>query len=89
MFQLIEMAHLKLMIACLLIAAFLETEAFLGFTKSKSLLYREPPVDEFNVRSDDVTEHWITQKLDNFEPTDTRTFQMVRKPSGPATRQRI
>lgn len=72
------MAHSKLTIVCLLVAACVQTEALLGFSKSKSFLFREPPVDENNGRSEDVTEHWITQKLDNFDPTDTRTFQMVR-----------
>lgn len=76
--QLIEMAHVKLIVACLLVTAFVQTEALLGFRDSKSFLFREPPVDEDIVKSIDVTEHWITQKLDNFDPTDTRTFQMVR-----------
>lgn len=65
------------MVACLLAVAFVQTEALVGFGKSKSLIFREPPLADDNVRSNDVTEHWITQKLDNFDPTDTRTFQMV------------
>lgn len=76
--QLIEMAQFKLIVVCLLVAACVRTDALLGFRDSKSFLFREPPVDEDIVRSIDVTEHWITQKLDNFDPTDNRTFQMVR-----------
>lgn len=71
------MAHVKLIVACVLVAVFVQTDALLGFRDSKSFLFREPPVDEDTVKSIDVTEHWITQKLDNFDPTDTRTFQMV------------
>lgn len=72
------MAHLRLIAACFLAATFLQTEAFSGFLRTKSLIFREPPVDELTTMSLDVSEHWITQKLDNFDPRDTRTFQMVR-----------
>lgn len=71
------MVHLTLIAVCFLAAIFLQVEAFSGFLKTKSLIFREPPVDLLTTRSSDVSEHWITQKLDNFDPTDTRTFRMV------------
>lgn len=70
------MAHLNLIFAFFFVVTFFEAKAFTDFY---SILHHEPPVDRKNVRFDHVTEHWITQKLDNFDPTDSRIFQMVKQ----------
>lgn len=70
------MAHLNLIFALFLVVTFFEAKAFTDFY---SILHQEPLVDAKNVRFDHVTEHWITQKLDNFDPTDSRIFQMVKQ----------
>lgn len=53
------------------------TEAFLGFTKLNSLIFYEPPVSNIGQRENEVTEHFFTQRLDNFDSQNLRTFQMV------------
>lgn len=41
------------------------------------LIYHEPPVESTSKLTNEVTEHYITQRLDNFNHQDPRTFQMV------------
>lgn len=64
--------------ACLLAIALIQTHAFLGFTKKRSWLYYEPPIDGNQERLNDVSEHYIIQKLDNFDAQNQHTFRMVR-----------
>lgn len=45
--------------------------------KRQSLIFHEPPVENILEKTNPVTEHYITQRLDNFSPQDTRTFRMV------------
>lgn len=40
-------------------------------------IFHEPPVESVFKQTNQVTEHWITQRLDNFNRQDSRTFQMV------------
>lgn len=52
---------------------------FLGFTEHTSYIYYEPPVEATNARYfNQVTEHYFTQRLDNFDPNNWQTFNMVR-----------
>lgn len=60
-------------------ALIVESQCLLGFTRKKSYIFYEPPTEENHQRIEDVTEHYITQKLNNFDPTDNRTFQMVKE----------
>lgn len=42
------------------------------------LLHREPPIENYHYKSyDNVTEHFITQRVDNFDHQNKETFQMV------------
>lgn len=66
-----------LIVFVIITSLIVESQSLLGFTRKKSYIYYEPPTEENRQRIDDVTEHYITQKLDNFNPTDNRTFQMV------------
>lgn len=45
--------------------------------KRQSLIFHEPPFENHHERADQVTEHYITQRLDNFDHQNPRTFQMV------------
>lgn len=41
------------------------------------LIHHEPPYENNGEKYSDVTEHFITQKLDNFDHQNKETFQMV------------
>lgn len=41
------------------------------------MVFHEPPVESVFKHTDQVTEHFITQRLDNFHRQNPRTFQMV------------
>lgn len=45
--------------------------------KRQQLIFHEPPFENHHERSDQVTERYITQRLDNFDHQNSRTFQMV------------
>lgn len=45
--------------------------------KRQSLIFHEPPYENIRERAELVTEHYITQRLDNFDHQNNRTFQMV------------
>lgn len=72
-----EMSN-QFLFVILCIHSLVSIEAFLGFTWKKSWIYYEPVFPTDNQRLDDVTSHQIKQKLDNFDPTNEQTFQMVR-----------
>lgn len=57
---------------------FVHSEKITGALKRQSLIYYEPPFESNQERADQITEHYITQKMDNFNHQDKRTFQMVR-----------
>lgn len=59
------------------IANLLQIEAISSALKRQSLIYYEPPFENNMERADQVTEHYITQRLDNFDRQNPRTFQMV------------
>lgn len=42
------------------------------------LLNHEPPVEDDGKIYDGIEEHFITQRLDNFDHQNKKTFQMVR-----------
>lgn len=48
-------------------------------SKRFSLIHHEPPVESDSRGVDRVTEHNITQRLDNFDHQNPKTFQMVRE----------
>lgn len=54
-----------------------QLEAYSVALKRQSLIFYEPPVENILERADQVSEHFITQRLDNFNHQDPRTFQMV------------
>lgn len=60
-----------------LAANVLQLEAVSSALKRQSLIFYEPPVENNLERADQVTEHYIEQRLDNFNHQDSRTFQMV------------
>lgn len=55
------------------------TKAFLSLTNFNSLIFYEPPFSKTDQRTNEVSEHYFTQRLDNFDPQNMQTFQMVRK----------
>lgn len=56
----------------------LQSDKYAFELKRHSLLHHEPPVKhKMQFQADQATEHFITQRLDNFNHQDTRTFQMV------------
>ena len=57
----------------------LPVEAIPSALTRQLLIFHEPPVENVFKQSEQVTEHYITQRLDNFNPQDSRTFQMVQK----------
>lgn len=52
-------------------------EAFSAALKRQMLIFYEPPYENYLKSNDQVTEHYITQRLDNFDHQNERTFQMV------------
>lgn len=66
-----------LLIALNLAGNFLPLEAVPSFLTRQNLIFHEPPVESVFKITNQVTEHWITQRLDNFNHQDPRTFQMV------------
>lgn len=65
-----------LALLCLTVNA-LQLDKYLIELKRHSLLFHEPPVKNVKQLDDQVTEHFITQRFDNFNHQDSRTFQMV------------
>lgn len=64
-------------VALLAVAA--QVNAFLGFTEETSFIYHEPRIEAANARYfDQVTEHYFSQRLDNFDPSNWQAFNMVR-----------
>lgn len=47
--------------------------------KRQSVIFHEPPFEIHFQRDNHVTEHFITQQLDNFDHQNKNTFQMVKK----------
>lgn len=60
-----------------LFAFALTTNAFMGFTKSGSRLHGEPWKPEVFSRADEVIEDFVVQRLDNFDPQNNATYEMV------------
>lgn len=60
-----------------LFAFALTTNAFMGFTKSGSRLHGEPWKPEVFNRADEVIEDFVVQRLDNFDPQNNATYEMV------------
>lgn len=56
----------------------MQFETFSTALKRQSLIFHEPPVENILEKSDQVSEHFITQRLDNFNHQDPRTFEMVK-----------
>lgn len=54
-----------------------KVEAVTSALKRQTLIFHEPPYENNLERADQVTEHYITQRLDNFNHQNNRTFQMV------------
>lgn len=48
-----------------------------GALKRQTLIFHEPPYENILERADQVTEHHITQRLDNFDHQNNQTFDMV------------
>lgn len=46
--------------------------------KRQSVIFHEPPFEIHFQRDNHVTEHFITQRLDNFDHQNKETFQMVK-----------
>lgn len=63
--------------ALFLVANILPLEAVPSALTRQLLIFHEPPVESTFKQADHVTEHYITQRLDNFNRQDPRTFQMV------------
>lgn len=59
------------------LANLLQLEAVSSALRRQSLIYHEPPFENNMERADQVSEHFITQRLDNFDRQNSRTFQMV------------
>lgn len=67
----------RLTVLILILPYLLKLDAISTASKRLSLIYHEPPV-EGNLRgADRVSEHFITQRLDNFDHQNPHTFQMV------------
>lgn len=66
-----------LLILSYLATNFLQVEAVTSALKRQTLIFHEPPVENNLERADQVTEHYIEQRLDNFDHQNNRTFQMV------------
>lgn len=49
----------------------------MGFTKSGSRLNDEPWKPKVFGRSDEIIEDFVLQRLDNFDPQNNATFEMV------------
>lgn len=60
-----------------------QSEKVSGALKRQSLIYYEPPYEIDHERADQVTEHYITQRLDNFDHQNKKTFRMVRLNQNP------
>lgn len=56
----------------------LERELLIDREPPFELIYREPPVENDGERDDGIEEHFITQRLDNFDHQNNGTFQMVQ-----------
>lgn len=71
--------NLAFLLAALNFAAnILPLEAVPSALTRQLQIFHEPPVESVFKQTNKVTEHWITQRLDNFNNQDARTFQMVR-----------
>lgn len=68
-----------LLIALNLAANILPLEAVPSALTRQLLIFHEPPVESVFKQTNQITEHWITQRLDNFNHQDSRTFQMVQQ----------
>lgn len=71
------MFHNTFVIITLLFLPLIQAKTESIALKRQTLIYHEPPFENNLERADTVTEHYITQRLDNFNNQDHRTFQMV------------
>ncbi|XP_031639714.1 putative serine protease K12H4.7 isoform X3 [Contarinia nasturtii] len=55
---------------------FMVAEAFSTILKRQMLIFHEPPFENNFIRSDQVIEHYITQRLDHFNHQNNFTFEM-------------
>lgn len=53
------------------------TERVSGALKRQTLIYYEPPFESDQERADQITTHYVKQRLDNFDHQNKETFQMV------------
>lgn len=77
LWAMVKITTFILAVVCLA-ANVLQLEAYSVALKRQSLIFYEPPVENILERADQVSEHFITQRLDNFNHQDPRTFQMVK-----------
>lgn len=68
---------LNVMPCLVLLFSVVQSEEFSIALKRQLLIHREPPFENNGEKYGDVTEHFITQKLDNFDHQNNKTFQMV------------
>jgi hypothetical protein len=65
-------------LACLLILSLSGSGEAFSKASMHTMRYQPPPLPvPKDARA--VAEHWITQKLDHFDTSNRKTFQMVRK----------
>lgn len=68
---------LKLLPCLALLFSVVQSEEFSIALERQLLIHREPPLENDGEKYNDVTEHFITQKVDNFDHQNNATFQMV------------
>lgn len=57
--------------------ALAKSRSFSSLAKKQSLIHYEPPFENNFERTEQITEHYITQLLDNFDHQNKQTFEMV------------
>lgn len=70
------MKHLQLLAFLLGIIFLNYSEGLLGFSNNFGNNLHRDPFPTHSRLNVNVTENWIEQKLDNFNPSDSRTYQM-------------
>lgn len=76
--EVVSLNVLSCLVLLLLLFSVVQSEKVSAALKRQSLIYYEPPYEINHERADQVTEHYITQRLDNFDHQNKETFQMVR-----------
>lgn len=76
--MLVRKAILLLIFSYFTLFGLVKSETVSGALKRQSLIYHEPPFENNQERADQITEHFIVQRLDNFDHQNKDTFKMVR-----------